>query len=755
MQAGTLAGGDVQSLTSRVLVNGILRPVLSWSVDRDIVGDLPEQVVAGGGVKQADGRVTWASPADVDGGALNPWNRSTGWIPVSGDRVQIFVGDGESEWQQFEGVIDTSSGVIGGGLESSLIDSRDKLSAQVNLPALMNSMPPLTSGGEYRRVGLSSIFMLNTVLRKSGFYSTPAPEFGCVLDVPMISSNWALVGETDICYRTTAPDSAPESGASPWGTSRFNFTSEYLPSSSNAATVPLQLTLMRTAEHAGTAYVRAVYGTKSVELNLTAGGAFAMVNGVQAASIPASGDLIVQLLYKDGAITLRSSTGGLATGTASMGTVAPMNRIRAVADTNARVCGMQVSHPTTVAREFASLSFTPSALVKVGSIHTDHLITPAITNRTASDVLDEITKATLRPFWIDEKGMAQVMASDRLYAQGSVQTVTTLDDIRELAWETSLLGVRSLVRANYDVASVSVRRTPSVTVWESSEGAVLQGSDVQETVIEPSSGEDWVMVDDQLTIPGVHTLDDMNKGIGSIAGGVYTDGASETWASFSSVDKLTTSISKVGASRWVITSTGKAIPAGYQVELRTLSQEYVGSTVLWPFWRGRQLPMIRANGKAVWDTRQLEVSVANANKGPELVLDCGPWLTGNANNVKGAVEDLVSYVAGQVANPAATITGMRVGYDPRRQLGDVITISSPNLLGVELKCLIVGIQNAASGQYTQSLSVRIISAKSIFTTYDEFAQAWGNAASYDTFAAAWTALSTYGDFNNDPLRGTA
>ena len=41
MQAGTLATDPVKAWTSRVLIDGVTRPHVSWSLDRELTGDLP------------------------------------------------------------------------------------------------------------------------------------------------------------------------------------------------------------------------------------------------------------------------------------------------------------------------------------------------------------------------------------------------------------------------------------------------------------------------------------------------------------------------------------------------------------------------------------------------------------------------------------------------------------------------------------------------------------------------------------------
>ncbi|ALQ32204.1 hypothetical protein ATC04_17785 [Arthrobacter sp. YC-RL1] len=164
--------------TSRVLVNGVVRPHLSWSVDRDLVGDLPEQVVAAGGVAQASGSIVWASDEDVSDGGRNPWNPSTGWIPAEGDKVQIFAGDGTSEWSQFVGVIDSSTGDIGGGFQSKIVDRIDDFSRKVRLPALVDVMPPVEGQTAFRRFRLSRASTSRRRCAGPGSTSSPRQRSG-------------------------------------------------------------------------------------------------------------------------------------------------------------------------------------------------------------------------------------------------------------------------------------------------------------------------------------------------------------------------------------------------------------------------------------------------------------------------------------------------------------------------------------------------------------------------------------------------
>lgn len=753
MLPGPLIGSSVNALVSRVIVNGIQRDALAWSIDRDIVGDLPTQVVAAGGVAQASGSITWASQSPVTTKMINPWNASSGWIPVEGDRVQIIVGDGVREWTRFVGVIGSSSGDNRGGLVSEIIDRFDDLSAIVNIPALANRMPPLAEGDPWRRIGLSNLHYINTAMRNAGFYTTPGPEFGCVLDAPMQGSMWPLIGDVRVSRRLSTPDLPPVGQPAPWGASRSDTLVIYEPHSPRSGSSAVQLTLMRTAQHNGVGFIRCSYGDKLVELRLTPATAWARINGVPVASVPFTGDGTAQVLLKGATVTVATSSGASASAEAALGSTAIMGDITVSADADSRIAGAMVSHPTQPWHELRSVNYTPTARINVGTMHAGSVVLPAVTNTTARDLLDDIGGKLLRPFWINEEGVLMCIASDVLRSGEPVQNLTTLDDLRTLSWSRNLLSVRSEVRAKYLWPAINARQTASVTVFEGSSLTTLLTGDTEDLVIEPGANEDWGLVDDRPLIAGLGSFEGINKGIGSLVGGIYTDGVTEEWAS-TPTERLTSVMQSLGANKWVLKSTAKTLAAGKQVALRTVSSAGATGTTLYPYWWDRELPLIRAKFQIKWTERERTPTIAGSF-GPTYEHDFGPWATGEEADGTGVVDMITSFIAEQVTSPSAVINSMRVGFDPRRQLGDVITVSSPNLLGVTLRCLITAISDSAGPDgFSQVLSVRIISARSTYTTYSDFAHAWGPAASYDQFAAAWATLSTYEDFNRDPLRGT-
>lgn len=757
MQEGSFDAGSVMALETVAYVNGIKRKLTSWSINREITGDLPDQVVGGKGLSRAGGSISWAVQETVVESGRNPWNNSSGWIPMKGDRVTIYVSDGTTQWLQGVFIIQETSGSIGGGLTSSIEDESYKFNELINLPALMTGMPPLKAGDPYRRVGMSSRFTMNTVLRESGFYTTPARELGCVLDVPLQSSLWPLRGTISSGSRRSDTSVAPPSYESTWGTSTGDFTATYTPDTPRAWGATFQLSMLKASDHNDFAYLAVYFGTQSIELRTHGNGAYIRCNGVTLATVTCPGGTVAVLLVKGNTARIRTSTG------ADQSVTLPTDftpaglptRILTAAGPDARVAGYQMSYPSA-ATEFQSLAYKPNANITVSAINTGNLVLPAITNETASKVLDDIGDATLRPCWIDETGKAVIIASDTLYKRNPVQRITTLNDIRSLSWRDNYDSIRSDVRVRYLMPTVNSRTTPSIEAWQQTESVVLQSGESQDIIMEPDSNEDWIMPDLNFEFVGRMNFDQLNRGEGSVGGGIYTNQVEEKWAGWKGAgDVLTGSVSQLGANQFLLRITALDLEPGWQVELRTFSPYFSGTTSLWPYWRDRQLPRLAAYAVCKWsEVDRAPVIAAGQGKGVPLEHNAGPWLSSGSSN-DAALVALEEFLTEQVKRPMPVITGMEVGYDPRRQLGDVIYVSSPDLLGVELKCLIVGIDNSASESgFRQSLSVKVIYNEMSYTTYAEFANAWGNQATYATMAAAWGSSSTYNDFRNDPLKGT-
>lgn len=744
MQAGNLASSDVMAYTSRVLINGVDRPVSSWSVDRELSGDLPAQIVAVSGVTQATGSIDFDSDQDITEQGTNPWNRSTGWLPRKGDRVEIYAGDGATLWKQFHGVIDTPSGSIAGGFKASLIDDYDKLSTTFSHDAMLRIMSPRETAGNYRGVGLSSHYYVTSALRTAGFYATPRNEANCALSVTAQGSMWSDAGGA---YGTVLEGGAFEDGShllnniAPWGFAASDFDVTYKPRLSYNSSAAVQITIMVAPDHTGQATIDVFYGASLVRFYVASDRRVSVQppSGTNAnlAWSQMLGSTIVTALIKDGVITIKNDQGYTAAGTAVIPS-APMSSIRIYGDSSVRVAGIQVSHPMTTAQEFASLSFKASAVIDTSSTMHNGIMDAGrvIENQRVDDLLNEIGNATLSGMWIDETGVFRWSPSLALRSRTPSLTVSTLDHILSLDWEDSLLGSRSKVTVKGIIPAIDRGRWCNRVVYRG--GGELKSGELQEQFISPESDMDWGQVDDTLTILGSSTWAGYNPNDKSVAGVFYSANGVTT-----SPTGLTTAItmSKVGLNTFKIRHEAGTLPTDVTANLATSPTD----TALWPRNRDKELPRINAFWKVQWsDVEVVPTGVGGA--GPELVHDCGWWNNRSESNL--ILERIADYLVAQTANPKPTITGLSITPDPRLQLGDVITISSPDLMGVTMTALIVGVSSSFGSSYEQSLTVRIIDATTTFTTYAEYDKSLSGSLSYAQWQALGPLPQTYTQFNN-------
>lgn len=173
------------------------------------------------------------------------------------------------------------------------------------------------------------------------------------------------------------------------------------------------------------------------------------------------------------------------------------------------------------------------------------------------------------------------------------------------------------------------------------------------------------------------------------------------------------------------------------------------ATALKAYLRGQSLPVVRGMGRGEW-IDDMYAATAGSSSAPVLAHDLGYW--GGAHSDGGSVAQRIGdYLAQMVTRPEPTITNLGLGYDPRRQVGDVYTLTS-SWLGISLRVLVVAVSEEHGDGARQSATVRVISATSIrAVTYDDLAAAW-DLSNYSGLQAAWSAL-TYSDFVADPLKG--
>lgn len=738
MQAGSISSGDVLSYSSRVLVNGVQRPVASWAVDRELSGDLPEQVVAVSGINQATGSVDWCSEDDVSPGGANPWNKSSGWVPERGDRVEIYVSDGVTEWKQFHGVVDRTTGSVDGGFESTLIDDWDKLSASFTHSAMLRIMPPLAWDGSepYRSAGLHPLYYVDRALRAAGFYATPPRGYNSALYVPLQGSRWPHYGQLKSAtgFLNTV---------TPWGLGTRDGQAEFLPESQKTMSANVLVSLLVSPDHSSTADVFLDFGSASNHLRVSVNASRVVVvlkNGIEVCRLPLGESKVASVLSKNGQTSIRTESGAEATGS-FVPSGGSLSLVRLNCGTNANIAGLQVSHPESSSHDHSATRWTPNAVMDAGSLYLTGIMdaAPVFEGIQSSELLDEINKATLSAMWIDETGVMRWVSSYELRRRTPTKTITTLDDVLSLDWEDGLLATASKVTVKGKQPAITKGRWRNLVLARGS-GESLKSGDELSIFLEPDADTDWIGPSfDFIEVGGSANIwGSYNNPAYSAVGLYYTaDGGTTTVSGLSCV--ITTEAQ--GLQKVQITYAAGTWPADVEGVVSTSPT----NANLWPKNRNQNLPRLVGRGKIQWSDQEVTATGAGG-PGPELVHDAGVWA--NRSDSKEMLERYASYIQSQTAMPKPTITGVSVVPDPRLQLGDVVTIDSPDLMGVSLTALVVGVSNSFSDQFEQTLSVRVISATSTYSTYRQYNQdLMGSSMSYQQWQALGPSQETYREFN--------
>lgn len=723
---------------TRILVGGVQR-YGAWSTDRELPGDLPQQVVAVSGVTQATGSVEWFREEDVEQLPMHPWN-PPGWMPARGDQVEIFVGDGVTEWKVFHGRIDRTTGSVGGGFQSTLIDFYDQFSAEVSHRAMLRVMPPLAWDGSepYRSVGLHPLYYVDYALRNARFYTTPAREAQCSMHAPLQGSLWPHWGLLRAGATTV-------NTVTPWGLGKTDFTAVYVPSVTASMGVPVQVSMLVAPGHAGAVDFMLDYGTTEKQLKLSVNServAIAYRNGVEVCRLSLGAGTIISMLVKNQTVSLRTDRAASVSGSMLAPSGSNMFQIRVNAGPGASVGGLQVSHPSSAVQEHASTRFVPSAVFDTTSLELSGVLDagPNIEGRVVNNLLNEITNATLSTLWIDETGVARWAASDTLRERAPARTVTTLDDVFSLSWETDLLATSSRVVVKGLRPSISRGRWRNMVLARGT-GETIKSEDELEIFLEPESDEDWIMpAFDTLEVGGASNIwGPANNPAYSLTGLYYTADGGTTEAT-----GLTCSIStaELGFQKLLVRYVAGDWPSDVEGVLKTSPT----NTILWPKNRDQELPRLIGRGRIKWGEEQV-VSVGAGGPGPELVHEVGYWA--NRADSTAILERYAAYISGQTSAPEPIITGLSINPDPRLQLGDVIRIES-GMMGVTLTALIVSVSmgHGADG-LSMELGVRVIGSTRNHVTYAQYDRELAGNLTYAQWQALGPLPQTYAQFNQE------
>lgn len=745
MHSGSLVTSDSAFFSSRVVVSGVTRDCVSWSVGRELSGDLPAQVASASGLTQASGSIVWAENDLVDSMPTTPFNESSGWLPRRGNRVEIYAGDGVAEWRVFTGLIDASTGDVGGGFQSTIIDDRDKLEGPFRHDPLLRTMPPLKRASpDYRGVGLSYLYFVDKALRQSGFFATPPDEARQAVSVPAQSSMWPEVG-----VMTLGSVGGYSGGEAAWCSTRNsvdgvaveNVQNTYSPYIALAYGSRYRKSITVDPDSSGEAIFTSYFGdTHNVQLSVAGSRTvIARLDGVEVCRVSMGSAMRVSLLVEGDVWELRTNTGAGSVGTISVPTTEALSRVTVAGKPNSKISGIHACWPNATTK-WDYTNFVPSAKYKMESFNLFGIIdaSPSITSGTCFDVLQEISQATLSAMWIDELGVFTWAPTTALINAVPVRELNTADDILGLAWDDNLLGTRSKVVVKHRVPAISSSRWDNV-LWFQGSSETLESSQIKTDFVSPGGDEDWVGPQPDFLIlgePGASSSS--NNGWGSLSGAVVTDGETEEiGATF-----LNASISRVNADTYKMRHAAKTLPAGKKLELRYPSE----SSTIWARWLKQPFPIIRGFAKTQWADVEATGAPLGPSWAPALEHDAGPWLSRGEDRPSVTIGTVADFLAERTKTSSPTIQGLEVVPDPRLQLGDRVTIRSDAYMGAVLTGIITGISTDDSGKLAQKLSLRLTSLKSTFQTYDAWNEQYPGILTYDQ----WAGLSamTYNQFKS-------
>lgn len=719
MLPGDLTPDDAGEWTSTVLVNGVEREASSWTAKRRLTGDLPEQVAAVGSVTQATGTIEWAPSEDVAELPVNPFNASTGWVPSEGDRVQIYVSDGETSFPRFTGRIDQLSGSVGEGFSATLIDDYDALGVPYTHTAVSHRMPPRTEGFPLRQCGMSPMHIVVDAARTAGYTNVwgPPSESHAVVAMGQ-GSIWPRVGElVEADNYANDPGAVPLNRREPWGWSVNDFRARYDTAQTIGGETSVQINMSVGLQHVGSAHVILEYSSgDSIRLQINEVGgvrtAILRRNGVDITSVTmGADDLSIAARYVppsggDATYMLETETASASGNAAGVSGVIDDVWWRCFA--GGSVAGLFVSRVDS-AFPLLSDSFAPNLKIDVSfQFMTSYTPVRHIIDSTVRKTLEEIAKALLLAVFFDESGNLIVKSSDLIGTGEPVLTLDTLDDIVSLGWKRDTLSVRERVRVKYMTAAASTSRYPTLKAFIGSADR-LELDDVLEEFYDTPAELDFI----QVATP-VQASDAQESAIndrrGSWVGASYTtDTVDSEWT----VNSVTFDWSEVNGRVWKLVTERVGGPTpGAEITTETVSEGSGTSLAKW--LQGEPLPQIRCMGRLRWADGMTNWVTTGSTFGGPLEHETGPWAgTAPASAVHGNIRDRI---AAFVANPLPQITGLEIIPDPRIQLTDLHQIESTTYMGAIITGMCVGVSESFDGAYSMSLAERVTESSETFQT---------------------------------------
>lgn len=729
----------VATPTVRAVIGGKEVQVISYTLER-------------GHADPLSGGLT-ASTADIvipNSTATVSERRSTPWSPAGvkrSDAVELWAGYNGENIKVFTGVVDSIRGGVNAHTTLECVDWYALLDTTVTLDPLMAIMPPAEDGGAYRRPGVTVGYALSTILRMCDFYATPKHRYGGMVSVPANGSLWPEGGKMVTGGAQSQTGSAPIWSPAWWGQATSDGYGVYTPSSFDITGKPfeIQALLGNGGSTSSTVVAKWVNGevtlrvnaNRSVDFILTTGGTTTTICSLS--STQTTGAKMVTARVSGSVWALVADTGVQATAAGTQWPWGvPMSTVEiTVPKGGTQIGGIQVGYFSTPAD-----NFTPTASISAPAWGFNLGAMPAIVSRKASEVIKDLSQAELGAFWIDTDGMLIWRSRVALNSGGAVATITGLNSILDLSWQAPVRSSISHVSYTWQKCAISYAQQATITVFQGPRQSVESGSFLSEVVSTPS-GEDWVMTNTNLNwlqdnapdVGGYHR--GRRSWIGLVQVHEGEDGKIDNEVEMAYQD---IPLFKINPRAFAYSFTVPSVSGSNSVEMRSYSSE---NTRLWPQWRNIDLPLIRAYGKVSWFEQSTRVA---GNTGLSEFSHDGSWYVQDASGAQAAAEA----VRDAITDPSPALTGVSVVPDFRYEVGDIVTLSDPEVTGLNLTTRITKISiSGENSTAAMSLALAVIRVNGVRATYGELESVWAGA-NYAAVENSWR-TKNYAQFEGNPL----
>lgn len=704
MQQG-IVRAEVYQPAVAATIGGYAVDASSMRVDRA----MPDPV-AGVALRAADVSLDVTDGPDVSGRVATPWDPSTVWPPAPEAPASVSMDTGAGSVPVLTNgrvaAVDGSTSTR--AVSVDLTDRYQSLDKTISWDPVAEAMPPITSAGARRFVGMWTTSITDQILRHCGWYCTPPTQGYSVLSVPAQGTLW---GERGLCASAGSAAGAgtdyPRFGVTPWGIGTEDASATYTVSGDYSIKSRKRIELSAlTSSTGGTGRVTANTGTDGglVRLawsnstgNVWIGGdgmtlaavaTVARADGLLYATVEYVSDTSVRVILRSGSNTETATV----TVPASIATGA-VTTCSILADGN-RSGGYQVAFPTSSG---ALASWKPNAVIHGRTTRLNRLIArPAVQGESCVDLLAQQCEAESATYWIDETGVLQWWDLRQLEDRNTVATLTSIDDLTDsgFSWSHDLSQVKSGVEVKWREGLQELASGPTIDLWQGS-GITLISGTVSESWVNVPDDEVWLVPDLNLRPPSTDPDDtDFNYGVGSWYGGVIED--TDTWAH--NVGTLSGSITQVTPGSFKLALSWKGTG---RVVMRTISKDVTGSS-LWMRRRDFDLPILRGRSKVTFADRTTAGTATGPAGAPEHSIDAGWWI-----QYETQAQYTADYAAARLTVPQPVLSAVDLIPVPGLQLGDIVTVRDDHVTRLTIRGVVTADTRSVEVGRPLSHAVRI------------------------------------------------